>query len=48
MQFVIYALLGIIILMLCFVIFLLWKLYENSVYIQELKEFIEWLGESKE
>ena len=45
MEFIIYALLGIIILMLCFVIFLLWKLYENSADIQELTAFMEWIGE---
>ena len=59
MQFIIYALLGIIILMLCFVIFLLGRLYENNIEIQEANEKLEdiskelallteWLGESKE
>ena len=41
MQFIIYALLGIIILMLCFVIFLLGRLYENNIMIQEVNEKLE-------
>ena len=47
MQFVIYALLGIIILMLCFVIFLLGRLYEENIFKKELTLFLEWLGEEE-